>query len=61
MKKAFTAIIVVIVALGMIASYVFSGAPIQPQPVEQQVQPSTFKGPSGPPSVQGPSASAPIQ
>lgn len=49
MKKIFTIILVIIVALGMAAGYLFSGLEVQPQ------QPN-FTGPTGAPEVNAPTS-----
>jgi hypothetical protein len=54
-KKIVTNIIVIIVALGMVASYVFSGfAPRQTASPAESVTSSDFQGPVGEPFVNGP-------
>lgn len=56
-KKVVTNIIVTIVALGMVASYVFSGfAPQQTISPADSITDSGFQGPTGEPFVNGPTA-----
>lgn len=65
-KKTITAIVVIIVIIGLIASYVFTGftpPPTQPTVMSQPQSPAEragtpplpFTGPSGDPYVNGPS------